>query len=475
MITSRSSIPELQQQFEQVLEKAEVIINQAYLDSYETDLREVYAQAMTVIQNAKKLGIALDLTTKSKKHSSHDINILCLVLAVNDLSQIDELLANDFNPNRYQYNSEYPFSKITSYEAVQLLLKHGVLQKIKEQSPRLFDSLKQSSAFITLADIRELNPPVPEQEYKELPLAKSFWSKKVVEFNQDSSSRDIVDQACLGIYNLGVKMINKDKKLLANYNLLPETYSKCADEHRSDLAQHLAEYNKPYMGQLKTLYVLRIGLDTLKPEVVWELRKKARVLDYDTNDMNPICYPTGAKFFSFEAIKEFLELYISNNPKRFDPIGNKNLGEYERIQLDWSLRFRPRKLGIGEFTGFIPGFGFINSDNILKIYHAVVANEPEIDIFKLLLDEKMKQQAASSVTHEVHLFAKKLVRPFIGLFSLKATEKPQQLEFEEKKSALDAQKESKHFQSSSMASASLDETSARDIYQDRAPGGPSFR
>lgn len=449
MSTTRPSSTELQQQFEQIIEKAAVIINQKYLDTYQKNIHEIYKHALAHIQKAKEIEVALDLTVKAKKNSYHDFTILSLAFAVNNLSHIDELLTNEFNPNKYQYNSEHPFSKIKSYEAVQLLLKHGVLQKIKEQSPRLFDSLKQSSEFVTLADIRELSPPVLEQEYKELALAKSFWNKEIVEFNKNASSSDIVDQACLGVYNLGVKAINKDRNLLANYNLLPQTYSHCAGEHRSDLAQHLAENNKPYTGQLKTLYVLKLGLDTLEPEVILELLNKSHVLQTKTNRHVPICYPTGAKFASFEAIKAFLELYICHNPKRFDSIRHKYRYELIEIEDDWKYRFRPQMLfGIGEFTGFVPGFGFINAENIRDIYHAIFASEPKVDIFKLLQDEKMKQQVVSQGAKGSHLFVKKLFKPLIGFFSSTA----KTLEHDEKKAVKEPVKE----------------------YKDCAPGGPSF-
>lgn len=407
---------EIQTQFSQILEDAsKQIVDYSYLHMNEA-IPKVYERAQEVLKQAKAQGVSLDLTTKANTNSSSDVNILCLALAVNDLPYIEELLKNEFHPDKYHYQAKNLFPKIVSYEAVQLLLKYGVLQKIKKENQQLFDSLKQRSAFITFADVRELSPPAAETEYKELPLAKSrgWKDERIVYLSADGNHRfDIIDLTCYGIYNFGAYSINKDKTLLANYNLLPHTYSSCADKH----AHHKKTYNQPDTDQLRTLYVLSIGLNMLPPSHILQLRQIARQkLGATTNDWVPIRYPTGATLCTFEAIDEFLGLYIYHNPKLFKELDPKACKE-----LPYSLRMTPWR-GIGVFTGHIPGFGFINHENVFAIYEAIFAKEPKLDLFKLLRDEKAKESQ------------QKLVAPVkTGMFAA-AAEKPRELTDDEKDS-----------------------------------------
>ncbi|MHB1948885.1 MAG: hypothetical protein ACYCQI_12335 [Gammaproteobacteria bacterium] len=367
----------LQAELNKVLDQTAKIITQRVYK--EDDIEIICNEAISIVEKAKKSDIHLDLTAKSQAFSIYNISILSIALAADKLEFIDELLQDQFHSSKYNYqsvNSRLSLP-IKSYPAVQRLLKHGVLQQIKEKNPLLFKELLHN-VYVSLANIREFDTLPPEFEYSELPLKTGYrQSVYTLPKTQDFASHNkytLCFEIIYGLYNLGVEIINKDKKLLANYNLLPQTYS-AHFVNRGD-----SRVTKPYNGQLKALYVMRIALDSLAIEDIWKYYAVICEQVNGCTQRSSIEFPDGAGFINVFAAADVFGLYITNNLLQFAEYRDKAHKISDMLTDD---RLAEQK-GIGFFTGEMPEFGFIDSKNIMTIINNIMAKEPKLDIFQLL-------------------------------------------------------------------------------------------
>lgn len=374
-------------------------------------VKDANIKIKAVVAIADKNEVVLDLASPAKKIEKSGYapqpgmaDLLHIAVIANDLPWIDRLLADAFHPSKIKCTESTDYENLNamlqnvqSYQTVESFLKYGMFRIYSNERARNYFTGALKNQYIAFANLHTLKFEVKSNGFQlKLPEEKEC---KQIQFKTDRSGQLIklpsvikekqksvadVEIHFFALYNFGAAIINSDPGLLENYNLIPQTNTGYDD---------LGVLAVPKIGHLKLLYILSVALKKLPFENIFQIRQS-----YDwlrEGHCSSITFPNGCTLRSAKSLIEILAAYMSVHAGEFAKFGK--LPSYNLFY------------NFGSFTGKIPHFNYIDSENLIAVSQSLFSDKPEVDLIAALRTEADKPQQTVSISREDYSVALKIL------------------------------------------------------------------